>query len=77
MGCLLKVHDDSVVAVCDENILGKKFFENDLVVDVDSAFFGGKSASLADVVDAVSGAMSVNAVGNEVVGVKVAHVYRV
>lgn len=71
MGCLLLVHDDSVVAVCDEDILGKKFFENDLVVDVDAGFFGGKPASLDDVVDAVRGATSVNAVGNDVVGLLV------
>jgi len=65
------VHDDSVVAVCDEDILGKKFFENDLVVDVDSDFFGGKPVSLDEVVDAVRGATSVNAVGNDVVGLLV------
>ena len=71
MGCLLRVHEDSVVAVCDADILGKKFFENDLVVDVDSDFFGGKPASSDEVVDAVQGATSVNAVGNEVVGLLV------
>ena len=35
----------------DAGILRKVFFENDLVVD--SGFFGGKHASLDDVVDAV------------------------
>ncbi len=71
MGCLLLMHDGSVVSVCDEDILGKKFFENDVVIDVDSDFFGGKPASVDEVVDAVRGATSVNAVGNEVVGLLV------
>ena len=73
MGCLLRVHEDSVVAVCDEDIVGKKFFLNDLVVDVDSDFFGGKPASVDEVLDAVRGAASVNAVGNDVVGLLVEH----
>ena len=34
-------------------------------------FFGGKPASCGEVVHAVRGAMSVNAVGNEVVGLLV------
>lgn len=71
MGCLLRVHDGSVVAVCDEDIVGRKFFENDLVVDVDSDFFGGKPVSVDEVVDAVRGASSVNAVGNDVVALLV------
>ncbi len=65
------MHEDSVVAVCDEDIVGKKFFENDLVVDVDSDFFGGKPASVDEILDAVRGASSVNAVGNDVVGLLV------
>ena len=57
-----------MVAVCDADIVGRKFFEDDLVVDVDSDFFGGKHASVDEVLDAVRGASSVNAVGNDVVG---------
>lgn len=92
----MNVHESDsgfVVALCDEDILGKVFSEGELILDIDSDFFGGGLATIEEIVGVVRKASSVNVVGNEIVGallvsgilssfkivsgVKFAHVYRV
>ncbi|MFH1126590.1 MAG: DUF424 family protein [archaeon] len=70
MAFFLKVHesdDDCVVAICDEDILGKVFSCGDFVLDVDSDFFGGKLVDIDEIVDALEGASSVNVVGSRII----------
>ena len=45
---LLKVHESYrwVVAVCDEDVFGRKLVEGDRVLDVSGNFFKGKEMSL-------------------------------
>ncbi len=52
----MKVHragQKTVVAVCDEDILGKEFREGNLVLKVDSHFYGGKLVGIEEVVNAI------------------------
>ena len=41
---LIKVHEAyrKVVAICDAELLGKKFTEGNMQLDVNPAFYGGK-----------------------------------
>lgn len=74
MEYFLKVHESSsgrVVAVSDKGVLGKNFFENDLVLDVDADFFGGNKVRADDILSAVRDASNANIVGNDVVSLLV------
>jgi hypothetical protein len=41
---LIKIHEAyrKVVAICDAELLGKKFTEGNIQLDIDPAFYGGK-----------------------------------
>lgn len=41
---LIKIHDfyRKIVAVCDKSLLGKKFEENNLQLEINEKFYGGK-----------------------------------
>ena len=70
MEFLLKIHEPGnshVVALCDKKLLGKKFSEDDLTLDIDPDFFGGKPAAINEIEDAIKTAQSVNIAGNEIV----------
>ena len=74
MEYLLKVHESSsgrVVALSDVHVLGKKFFENDIILDVDADFFGGKKVRADEIISAVKDASNANIVGNDVVSLLV------
>ncbi len=74
MMCILKVHESSsekIVALCDARVLGKKFFEDDLVLDVDADFFGGEKVRADEVLSVVKDASNANIVGNDVVSLLV------
>lgn len=74
MEYLLKFHESSserVVAVSDKSVLGKKFCEDDLVLDVDAAFFGGEEARVDEILSVLKDASNANIVGNDVVSLLV------
>lgn len=74
MEYLLKFHESSsgrIVALSDADVLGKKFFENDLVLDVDADFFGGEKVRADEILAAVKGASNANIIGNDVVSLLV------
>ncbi|MEA3343814.1 MAG: DUF424 family protein [archaeon] len=76
MEFLLKIHEpgnNHVVALCDKELLGKKFSENDLTLDIDPDFFGGKPAAINEIKDAIQTAQSVNIAGNEIVSKLMQH----
>jgi hypothetical protein len=54
---------DVLIAVCDCDILDKKFAEGDLRMEVSSDFFGRELASRCEVEAALSGATIANLVG--------------
>ena len=52
MSILIRIHESSrkVVAVCDSGLLGKKFVENMLQLDLRDSFYGGKEMNHAQAI---------------------------
>lgn len=72
MSVLLKIHSSperNIIAICDKCILGKRFEENDNILDVDKAFYEGKEASKEEICTALSECASATIAGNEAVGI--------
>lgn len=69
----LKIHESegrAVCAVCDSDILGKVFEENECVLDVDEDFFSGKRVSLNEINEItkhVRESHTSNIIGNRIV----------
>jgi hypothetical protein len=66
----LKSHEqgrERLIAVCDCDILGRKFAEGQLRIDVSPDFFGGEKASCAEVDAALASATMANFVGPKTV----------
>jgi hypothetical protein len=53
----------TLIAVCDCDILGKKFTEGRLKIEVTADFFGGEKASYSEVAAALAKATMANFVG--------------
>ena len=64
----VKIHksgDRHVVAVCDEDLLGKKFIEGKLILEVSERFYKGKKLSKKETLDMMEDAINLNIVGEE------------
>jgi hypothetical protein len=62
----LKAHQqgaERLIAVCDCDVLGRKFTQGKLCLEVNPDFFGGEKASLKDIEAALAGATMANFVG--------------
>lgn len=46
-----RVNNNNIVAICDEEILGKVFREGDLILNVSPAFYKGEKADLKTVIE--------------------------
>lgn len=57
----------TIVAVCDKNIIGKKFKEGKLVLKLDSSFYKGDEADETEVKDALSSATIANVAGEKAI----------
>ena len=57
----------TLIAVCDCDILGKKFKEGHLKIEVSPDFFAGEKASRSDVEAALAAATMANFVGSKTV----------
>lgn len=67
---LLKVHrsgDVVIVAVCDEEILGKVFREGDVVLNISPQFYGGERVDIDEVIRAIETADIVVISGKRIV----------
>lgn len=65
---LVKIHEaenKKIVSLCDENLIGKKFEENDLQLDVSKYFYKGEKMKEQDIIKVVRSADSLNIVGEE------------
>lgn len=69
----IKLYENSgktVFAICDSEILGKVFEENECILDVDEAFFGGKKAGLKEIkkiANHIRESHTSNIIGNRIV----------
>ncbi|MDY6931155.1 MAG: DUF424 domain-containing protein [Halobacteriota archaeon] len=58
---------DTIVAVCDKGLIGKKFTQGEIVLNISEGFYKGSIAKDVDVVDALRSATIANLVGPEAV----------
>lgn len=62
---LLKIHNEGLISLCDSDLIGKKFEEGELQLDVSKRFYNGKKASKKEIVSALKDAKTANIVGDE------------
>ena len=66
---IVKIHKTpdgkKLVAVCDSGLLGKKFEQGNLQLDLTSDFYKGEEKSSEEVKEIIKGAYIVNVVGQE------------
>lgn len=70
MSLLVKIHkkdDRTVVAVCDENLRGQTFEENNKQLDLTNDFYDGEKRETQEIGDLIRNADAVNLVGEEAV----------
>lgn len=66
----IKIHRKlgrEIVAVCDEDILGKKFEDGDLAFDVKEDFYKGEKKSKEEIKDILIWADNINLVGKKII----------
>jgi len=54
---LVKIHESyrKIVAVCDAELIGKKFIEGNIQLDLTSEFYGGKKMKETEVIEILKG----------------------
>lgn len=66
---IVKVHKTNdgrnIIAVCDSNLIGQKFEENDLQLDLTSNFYKGEERSEEELLELLKTAYLVNLVGKK------------
>lgn len=65
---IVKIHQTNnkkIVAICDENLLGKKFEEKNLQLDLSSNFYKGKRKTEQEILDIIKDAYIVNVTGKK------------
>lgn len=70
MAFLLRSHfhkEGKIVAVCDSDLLGKRFEEGESVLYVSEKFFGGQEATVEEIKERIREALTSNVVGNGIV----------
>ena len=64
---IVKIHNAEkrkIVSICDKNILGKKFEEGDLQLEVSESFYNGQGLSDKETLEIINDADSLNIVGD-------------
>lgn len=67
---ILKAHNTdtgTIVSVSDSDILGKRFEENDTVLDISDDFYNGKKADIDTIISAISACTSAIMIGDKIV----------
>jgi len=64
---IFNVGSDVLLAVCDENLLGKEIHFDDSVFEVKKDFYGESKCSVGEIIGFLEKATIINAVGNEIV----------
>ena len=63
-----KIHKD-VIAMCDSDLIGKKFEDDEKQLDVSERFYKGEKVDEKRVIELLKSGGNLNLVGNEVVGI--------
>jgi len=72
---IIKQKDATIIAVCDDNLLGNTFREGKLKLEVKESFYRGDHSSLEDAMRAVDGADIANLVGQKTISAAVSNGY--
>jgi uncharacterized protein len=59
--------DRIIFAICDEDLVGKKFSEGDLMLDVSEQFYKGEKKTNAEVKEILASAFNINLVGKKTI----------
>jgi len=68
MPICLKVHktqEREVISLCDQDLIGKKFEQDELQLDIKKGFYKGKIFSYQELLKIMEKARNINAVGKE------------
>ena len=65
---IFKQNKDVLLAICDENILGKTFGNGELEITI-SDFYKGKNCDAAAAIKLAKGATIINAVGKNIINI--------
>lgn len=71
---IVKIHDrkeGSIISVVDKELMGNKFEEGDLQLDLSSAFYKGNEMTPDEVGDLVRNAYGVNLVGEKAIKIAI------
>jgi hypothetical protein len=60
-----KSNDRSIIAICDEDLIGKKFSQKNLVLDVTERFYKGEIMSDEKVIELMKSGSNLNIVGKK------------
>ncbi len=57
--------EQTIVAVCDKDIIGRKFREGELVLKLEASFYKGDEVNKTEVIEALAGATIANVSGEK------------
>jgi hypothetical protein len=66
-----KTEFSEIVAICDEELIGKTFIENDLKLDITERFYKGKLMKEDEIVDILKHAKNINIIGKNAVNLAI------
>lgn len=72
---VIKQKEATIIAVCDDNLLGSMFREGKFKLEVKESFYRGDRSSMEDAMRAVDGADIANLVGKKTVAAAVSNGY--
>ena len=67
-GILIKVHESSgnrILAVADKELIGKRFEEGDMCLDITERFYKGEEKTEEEIIKAMKDAANINIVGKK------------
>ncbi|MEK6888018.1 MAG: DUF424 family protein [Candidatus Aenigmatarchaeota archaeon] len=65
---IFKQNKDVLLAICDEDILGRTFSDGELEITI-SEFYKGKNCDIADAIKLAKNATIINAVGKNIINI--------
>jgi len=66
-----QAHGRKIVAICDEDLLGKVFTQEDMQLDLSSSFYHGKKASIDQIIGVMDVADNLNLIGKKIIALAI------
>jgi hypothetical protein len=61
---VIRTRDETIVVVCDRELVGKTFRKREMKLEVKASFYNGKEASVEECINAIRNATIANLVGS-------------